>query len=65
MIMKEHGMNGFGNPLSQPDQSDKFGRLKTEFAEETGIDISQYNTLDKGGLTSRQTDTWAAISAGT
>jgi len=28
--------------------------LKTEFARETGIDISEYNNLDKGSLTSRQ-----------
>lgn len=40
-------------------QSDKgldsnLNRLKTDFAEETGIDISQYNNLNKGSLTSRQ-----------
>lgn len=40
-------------------QSDKgldsnLNRLKTDFAEETGIDISQYNSLNKGSLTSRQ-----------
>ncbi|MDD3169091.1 MAG: alpha/beta-type small acid-soluble spore protein [Eubacteriales bacterium] len=29
-------------------------QLKTEFAEETGVDISQYNHLNKGSLTSRQ-----------
>lgn len=28
--------------------------LKTEFAKETGIDLSQYQNLDKGNLTSRQ-----------
>jgi len=28
--------------------------LKTEFANETGIDISKYNNLNKGSLTSRQ-----------
>ena len=28
--------------------------LKTKFAKETGVDISQYNTLDKANLTSRQ-----------
>lgn len=33
---------------------DKLNHLKTEFAEETGVDISQYNHLDKGNLTSRQ-----------
>lgn len=32
----------------------KLNQLKTEFAKETGIDISQYNDLDKGNLTSRQ-----------
>lgn len=32
----------------------KLNNLKTEFANETGIDISQYNTLNKGNLTSRQ-----------
>ena len=37
--------NGSGNSLND---------LKTEFAKETGIDISQYNSLDKGSLTSRQ-----------
>ncbi len=40
-------------------QSDKgldsnLNRLKTDFTEETGIDISQYNSLNKGSLTSRQ-----------
>ncbi len=32
----------------------KLNQLKTEFAKETGIDISQYNHLDKATLTSRQ-----------
>jgi hypothetical protein len=32
----------------------KLDRLKTEFASETGVDISQYNSLNKGSLTSRQ-----------
>jgi hypothetical protein len=40
-------------------QSDKgldsnLNRLKSDFTEETGIDISQYNSLNKGSLTSRQ-----------
>lgn len=32
----------------------KLNKLKAEFANETGIDISQYNNLNKGSLTSRQ-----------
>lgn len=36
------------------NKMDKLSNLKTEFAKETGIDISQYHTLDKGNLTSRQ-----------
>jgi hypothetical protein len=34
--------------------SKKQKNLITEFAEETGIDITQYNKLNKGSLTSRQ-----------
>ena len=37
--------NKYGNRLND---------LKTEFEKETGVDISQYHTLDKGNLTSRQ-----------
>lgn len=37
------------------EQSDSnFNKLKTEFARETGSDISQYQQLNKGTLTSRQ-----------
>lgn len=36
------------------ESSNGLNNLKTEFANETGIDISQYNTLNKGALTSRQ-----------
>ena len=36
------------------ETNSKLNRLKSEFAEETGIDISQYNNLNKGSLTSRQ-----------
>lgn len=32
----------------------KLDRLKTEFASETGVDISRYNSLNKASLTSRQ-----------
>lgn len=32
----------------------RLDRLKTKFASETGIDISRYNSLNKGNLTSRQ-----------
>jgi len=32
----------------------KLDRLKTEFASETGVDISRYNSLNKANLTSRQ-----------
>jgi Small, acid-soluble spore proteins, alpha/beta type. len=32
----------------------KLNNLKTEFKNETGIDISRFNSLDKGSLTSRQ-----------
>jgi len=35
-------------------ETSKLNKLKTEFANETGIDISQYNTLNKASLTSRQ-----------
>ena len=38
----------------QNKSGNRLSDLKTEFAKETGIDISQYNTLDKGNLTSRQ-----------
>lgn len=31
----------------------KLNQLKTEFASETGFEISQYNNMDKGNLTSR------------
>lgn len=41
------------NPINTETGSNS-DKLKTEFAEETGYDISQYNRLDKGGLTSRQ-----------
>lgn len=34
--------------------SSRLDSLKTKFAKETGVDISQYNTLDKANLTSRQ-----------
>jgi len=34
--------------------TEKQMQLKTEFAQETGFDISQYNQLNKGSLTSRQ-----------
>ena len=34
--------------------SSRLDSLKTKFASETGVDISQYNTLDKANLTSRQ-----------
>lgn len=36
------------------EKSSKLNHLKSEFANETGIDISQYNQLNKGSLTSRQ-----------
>jgi len=36
------------------EMNNKLNKLKTEFANETGIDISQYNSLNKGNLTSRQ-----------
>lgn len=36
------------------ENKSKLNDLKTEFANETGIDISQYNQLNKGSLTSRQ-----------
>lgn len=32
----------------------KSDKLITEFSKETGYDLSQYNHLDKAGLTSRQ-----------
>ncbi|MEL7656577.1 MAG: alpha/beta-type small acid-soluble spore protein [Bacillota bacterium] len=38
----------------QKKSGNRLNNLKTEFAKETGIDISQYHTLDKGNLTSRQ-----------
>jgi len=36
------------------ETNSKLNKLKTEFANETGIDISQYNKLNKASLTSRQ-----------
>ncbi len=39
---------------SSHETNNKIDKLKTEFANETGIDISQYNNLIKGSLTSRQ-----------
>ncbi|HVI39585.1 MAG TPA: alpha/beta-type small acid-soluble spore protein [Anaerovoracaceae bacterium] len=39
---------------SNSETNSKLNKLKSEFAEETGIDISQYNSLNKGSLTSRQ-----------
>ena len=35
-------------------ETSKLNKLKAEFANETGIDISQYNNLNKASLTSRQ-----------
>jgi small acid-soluble spore protein B (major beta-type SASP) len=34
--------------------SSRLDSLKNKFAKETGVDISQYNNLDKANLTSRQ-----------
>ncbi len=42
------------NNQNYKNSKSKLDRLKTEFANETGIDISRYNTLNKGNLTSRQ-----------
>lgn len=39
---------------SSRETKSKLDKLKTEFVNETGIDISQYNSLNKGSLTSRQ-----------
>lgn len=39
---------------SDSETNSKLNKLKTEFANETGIDISQYNNLNKASLTSRQ-----------
>lgn len=36
------------------NSTDQLNKLKTEFSNETGIDLSEYNKLDKGNLTSRQ-----------
>jgi len=42
------------NEYSDRETDSKLNRLKKEFANETGIDISQYNNLNKSNLTSRQ-----------
>ena len=42
------------NKQSDREIGSKSDKLKTKFAYETGNDISQYNNLNKGGLTSRQ-----------
>ena len=42
------------NKQSDSETNSKLNKLKTEFANETGIDISQYNNLNKASLTSRQ-----------
>jgi len=42
------------NKHSDNETNSKLNKLKTEFANETGIDISQYNNLNKASLTSRQ-----------
>lgn len=42
------------NKQLSSETNSKLNKLKTEFANETGIDISQYNNLNKGNLTSRQ-----------
>ncbi len=42
------------NKQSNKETNRKLNKLKTEFANETGIDISQYNNLNKASLTSRQ-----------
>ncbi|HYE68894.1 MAG TPA: alpha/beta-type small acid-soluble spore protein [Anaerovoracaceae bacterium] len=42
------------NKHSDSETNSKLNKLKTEFANETGIDISQYNNLNKASLTSRQ-----------
>lgn len=42
------------NKQKNGETDSKLNKLKTEFAEETGVDISRYNSLNKGGLTSRQ-----------
>lgn len=42
------------NKSSDSETNSKLNKLKTEFANETGIDISQYNNLNKASLTSRQ-----------
>ena len=36
------------------ESSGKLDSLKTKFENETRVNISQYNTLDKANLTSRQ-----------
>ena len=42
------------NKQSEREIGSKSDILKKQFAYETGIDISQYNNLNKGSLTSRQ-----------
>lgn len=42
------------NKQSNKETNSKLNKLKTEFAKETGVDISQYNHLNKASLTSRQ-----------
>lgn len=42
------------NKHSDSETNSRLNKLKTEFANETGIDISQYNNLNKASLTSRQ-----------
>ena len=42
------------NKQSDSENNSKLNKLKTEFANETGTDISQYNNLNKASLTSRQ-----------
>jgi len=42
------------NNQSDSETNSKLNKLKTEFANETGIDISQYDELNKACLTSRQ-----------
>lgn len=39
-------------PIIKP--TGKLDKLKIKFREETGFDISDYNNLNKGDLTSRQ-----------
>jgi len=42
------------NERTNGQTDSKLNKLKTEFAEETGVDISKYNSLSKADLTSRQ-----------